>query len=334
MIMTTTSPKKPAALGLTSGGLDSMLAAIVLQQQDIRVEWLCLETPFFSADKSRQAAEQLGIPITVRDITAEYLPMLKNPPCGYGQHMNPCLDCHGLMANIAGRIMAEQGFDFIFSGEVVGQRPMSQTKPSLRYVEKQSGIEGYLLRPLSARLLPETIPEQTGLVDRDRLLDFSGRSRKAQMTLAEEHHLRDYPSPGGGCLLTDKSFSLRLRDLFDHQEDCGRGDLALLRYGRHFRLSEKTRLIVGRTREDNQQLEDHAPTGPVLYLKTRDYPGPTCLLIGQPNEGEIMLAAGICVGYGKAPDDKPAAVTIKGKEGKNGVSMMGIPPGRLEHLRI
>ncbi len=157
---------KVRALGLCSGGLDSRLAAMVLRRQGIAVEWVNFETPFFSSAKARQAARLLKVPLTVKKITRTYLEMLKNPPCGYGQHMNPCLDCHALMFRLAGKIMKEKQFDFLFSGEVLGQRPMSQTKPSLRYVEKNSGFEGYILRPLSAKKLPITIPEKEGKVNR------------------------------------------------------------------------------------------------------------------------------------------------------------------------
>ncbi len=170
--------KKIKALGLCSGGLDSILSALVLRNQGVDVEWITFETPFFSPEKAKKAADMTGIPLYVSDITDPYLKMLKNPSCGYGKNMNPCLDCHTLMFRFAGERMKIEKFDFLFSGEVLGQRPMSQTRPSLRYVEKHSGFEEYILRPLSAKKLPETLPEKKGLVDRERLLDFSGRSRK------------------------------------------------------------------------------------------------------------------------------------------------------------
>ena len=178
--------RKVRALGLCSGGLDSILSALVLRMQRIEVVWVSFETPFFSSDNARQASKNTGIPVMVRNITPDYLKMLKNPPCGYGKYMNPCMDCHVLMFRLAGTIMKEKKFDFLFSGEVLGQRPMSQNKQSLRYVEKQSGFDGYILRPLSAKRLSETIPEKTGQVDRNLLLDISGRSRKAQIQLAKE----------------------------------------------------------------------------------------------------------------------------------------------------
>ncbi len=325
---------KIKALGLTSGGLDSILAALVLRSQNIYVEWICFESPFFSCEKARQAADHLEIPLTVEDITEEFLPVVRQPACGYGQHMNPCLDCHALMAALAGRIMGQKQFDFVFSGEVVGQRPFSQTKSSLRYVEKHSGIDGYLLRPLSARLLPETIPEQEKWVDREELYELSGRSRKPQMALAETFGISEYPSPGGGCLLTDKKFAARLKDLFDHQDDCSGTDCSLLKHGRHFRLSPQAKLIVGRTRTDNQNLVQYRPTGPHCWLKLKEYAGPTCLLIGEAEQGVLMLAAGICAGYGKAPQDQPVAVEVTIGRKKSRVSMMGVPPEKIKHLQI
>ena len=178
--------KKTKGLGLCSGGLDSILAGVVLREQGIHVEWITFETPFFSADKAIKASGMTGIRLRVERITQPYLKMLRNPPCGYGKHMNPCLDCHALMFRLAGQVMEQEGFDFLFSGEVLGQRPMSQTRPSLRYVEKHSGYDGYLIRPLSALRLDESIPEKEGLVDRDKLLGITGRGGKDQMRLANQ----------------------------------------------------------------------------------------------------------------------------------------------------
>lgn len=324
----------PAALGLSSGGLDSILAGVVLRDQGIRVEWISFETPFFSAEKAKKAADRLGIPITVKNITAEYLPMLKNPPCGYGRHMNPCMDCHALMARLTGDIMQERGFDFIFSGEVAGQRPMSQTRSSMRYVEKHSGMEGLLLRPLSAQCLPETLPEQQGLVDRHRLLDISGRSRKRQMALAEQYGIKDYPSPAGGCLLTEAVFSKRLRDLFDHQHEYPENDFHLLRYGRHFRLSPETKLIVGRTKQDNQDILEHKDDAGMTVLKVDAIPGPIALLTGETAEGTLMLAAGICAGYSKAPAEEPVRVLATTGKKTQSLTMMAIRPEKVKHLMI
>ncbi len=316
--MNNSEKKGVRALGLCSGGLDSILAGLVLRQQGVDVAWVSFETPFFSADKARAASRITGIPLTVQRITDVYLPMLRSPACGYGKNMNPCMDCHALMFRLAGERMRPEGFDFLFSGEVLGQRPMSQNKTALRYVEKHSGYDGYILRPLSARLLPETRPEVEGLVDRARLLDLSGRGRKPQMALAEAFGLTDYPAPAGGCLLTDPNYSRRLKDLFDHQEAVREAQLELLKYGRHFRLDEHTKIVVGRTQGENQRILDfYDPTGDIL-LKLKAYPGPTVLAPHDASSEALQKAAAICAGYSKAPSDRAVDVQIT-RPGKRGV---------------
>ena len=316
-------PSVVRALGLSSGGLDSILSALVLKDQGIDVVWVNLETPFFSSKKARRAARITGIPLKVKNITGVYVEMLKNPDCGYGANMNPCIDCHALMLQIAGSMMTREGFDFLFTGEVLGQRPMSQTKPSLRCVEKRSGFEGHILRPLSAKLLPPTIPEERGLVDRERLLDISGRSRKRQVKLAEAFGISDYPGPGGGCLLTDIGFSRRLRDLFERQAEHAERDFRLLKYGRHFRLNNKYKVIVGRTSEDNKQISRLIDPHKDIQLRMKHIAGPTVLIpLGGP--GEIVReAATLCAAYSKAEDGQPARVFVKGPAGSEVVTVRG-----------
>ena len=298
------------------------------------MEWVSFDTPFFPAAKARRASQLNNIPLRVEKITEDYIEMLKNPNCGYGQHMNPCLDCHALMFQKAGQIMQTEGFDFLFSGEVLGQRPMSQTKPSLRYVEKHSGFDGYILRPLSAKKLPETIPEQQGLVDRSRLLDIAGRGRKRQIALAKEFGVTEYPAPAGGCLLTDKGYSARLKDLFKHQSTYTEDELNLLKYGRHFRLNPDTRLIVGRTQQENDAILKHHDAVSDLVLKTLKYPGPTSLLPQSAAPEMITLAATICAGYSKAPRDLPTEVRVVGGEGESTVVVIPIAPAEVSHLLI
>lgn len=319
---------------MCSGGLDSRLAAAVLMRQGIAVAWITFETPFFSADKARCAARLQGIPLTVVDITPTYLKMLRNPPCGYGQHMNPCLDCHALMFREAGRYLQEKNFDFLFSGEVLGQRPMSQTKPSLRYVEKHSGFDGYILRPLSALRLPETAVEKEGLVDRQALLDITGRGRKIQIRLAKEYGIRDYPAPAGGCLLTDKVFSRRLKDLFAHQDACSPASLHLLKYGRHFRVNAGWKIVVGRTRSDNEKIEQLYNPATDTLIKLRQFAGPAVLLPDGSAREAVFLAAGICAGYSKAPQDTPVAATVVSPRGSDAVQVIAIPPKAVAHLLI
>ncbi|MFZ0242170.1 MAG: tRNA 4-thiouridine(8) synthase ThiI [Desulfobacterales bacterium] len=330
-----TSPTKPArALGLCSGGLDSTLAALVLRQQGVTVEWVSFETPFFSAANARRAAEITGIPLTVSTITDDYLAMLRNPRCGYGQNMNPCLDCHALMFRKAAVIKQEKGLDFLFSGEVVGQRPMSQTKQSLRYVEKNSGCDGDILRPLSARLLPETAAEKNGLVDRAKLLDIAGRSRKRQMQLAEEFGLTEYPAPAGGCLLTDENFSKRLRELFDNQETLREDELHLLRYGRHFRLKNRAKLIVGRDEADNDNLLRHHDPRQDTVIRLKKYPGPIALIPGAAAKDVITLAASICAGYSRAPAFTPVEAEVTSGGTRETIRILGLPPSDVRRFLI
>jgi len=326
--------KPVRALGLCSGGLDSMLAGLVLREQGIEVSWVTFETPFFNAAKARKASKMTGIPLTVKSIFGVYLKMLKDPPAGYGKHMNPCMDCHALMFKLAGELMHEKDFDFLFSGEVLGQRPMAQNKPSLGYVEKHSGFKGYIVRPLSAANLPPTIPEREGLVDRDRLLDISGRGRSRQIKLAEKFGITDYPAPAGGCLLTDKNFSNRLRDLFDHQTDCTEEELHLLKHGRHFRLNPETKLIVGRTDRDNQNIINYHNPAADTVIDVKDYPSPIALVPHGAKKESIQLAAAICVGYSKAPKLSPVDVLIKTPKVKKTIQVVDILPEDVARMLI
>jgi tRNA U34 2-thiouridine synthase MnmA/TrmU len=326
--------KKTKGLGLCSGGLDSILAGVVLREQGIHVEWITFETPFFSADKAIKASGMTGIRLRVERITQPYLKMLRNPPCGYGKHMNPCLDCHALMFRLAGQVMEQEGFDFLFSGEVLGQRPMSQTRPSLRYVEKHSGYDGYLIRPLSALRLDESIPEKEGLVDREKLLGITGRGRKDQIRLAKQYGIQDYPAPAGGCLLTDKGYSNRLRDLFAHQVDAPDRDLDLLKHGRHFRLDEKTKIVVGRTKADNDMIQRCIDPAEDTILKTTGYPGPLVVMPKGGSAAMVLRAASICAGYTKAPVDQPVAVRVTSPTGEDTVEVLPVKPGSVSNLLV
>jgi tRNA U34 2-thiouridine synthase MnmA/TrmU len=302
-------------LGICSGGLDSILSALVLRDQGIEVAWVNFETPFFSAHKARKAARMTGIPLTVKDITPVYIDMLKDPHCGYGGNMNPCLDCHALMFRLAADMMRQEGFDFLFSGEVVGQRPMSQTKPSLRYVEKNSGVPGYILRPLSAKLLPPTIPEEKGLVDRERLLDISGRGRKRQIELAAAYGVTDYPAPAGGCLLTDVGFSRRLKDLFGHQKKYKKRDFELLKHGRHFRINDQCKVIVGRTKDDNDRIARLVDEETDITLRMADMASPMVVIPHGASKDSIQQAAMLCASYSKAKQGDLTRVTVQTCEG-------------------
>jgi len=297
------------ALGLLSGGLDSSLAALTLKRQGVEVTCVSFVTPFFGAGKARKAAEQMGVPLLVRDISEVHLAMLKNPVYGYGKNMNPCIDCHAMMFRLAGDIMQQEGFDFLFSGEVLGQRPMSQNLTALHTVSKHSGLKGRILRPLSAKLLPMTPMEEEGLVDREQLLDIQGRSRKRQEALAREWGLEDYPSSGGGCLLTEKSFSGRLRDLLEKNPEATVVDVELLKVGRQFRLSPMVKLAMGRNQSDNERIKNlQRPADAVL--RCADFSGPLGLVSGRFDDEQLHQAAALVASYGKGKDESELEVLV------------------------
>jgi len=301
------------AIALFSGGLDSIISVKVVQEQGIEVLGLTFRTPFFGAGKARAAADMIGLPLRVLDITEEHLRVVRAPRYGYGKNMNPCIDCHTLMLRIAGEKMEEWGYDFVFTGEVLGQRPMSQSRQMLHVVAKNSGYADRILRPLSARLLPEPLPEREGRVDRERLLDISGRGRKRQMEMAERYGIRSYSNPAGGGLLTDPMFSRRLKDLFAHRSDFTTRDLELLSAGRHIRIDERHKVIVGRNQRDNQALESLLDERDAVF-QMRDFPGPLCMLPGGGPEEACSSAAAICAAYGDAPKDA-GEVTVKCRRG-------------------
>jgi tRNA-uridine 2-sulfurtransferase len=303
-------------LGLCSGGLDSIMSALLLQRQGIFITWICFETPFFSSESAQKASHMTGIPLITLDITNDYMEMMKSPKAGFGKNMNPCMDCHAMMFSKAGEILKNEGFHFLFSGEVLGQRPKSQNKNSLRYVEKNSGFDGQILRPLCAKLLPETFVEQKGLVDRQKLMDISGRSRKVQMQMAKDFGIKEYPAPAGGCLLTDKIFSSRLKDLMNTQKLFNKRELYFLKYGRHFRLDSKTKVIVGRSEKDNRHLLDYFEKDKDILLNHARLPGPDVILTGNATKNNILTAAMICASYTKSNlgENTDIKVSAKGIE--------------------
>jgi tRNA-specific 2-thiouridylase len=310
------------ALSLFSGGLDSQLAVKLIQQQGIEVEGINIVTPFFGGDDAtKKAATDLNIKVHVLKTDDKYLDILHTPVYGFGKNHNPCIDCHGFMLRKAGELMSEIGAAFIITGEVLGQRPMSQTRPALNKVDKLSGLKGYILRPLSAQLLPETIPEQNGWVDRSRLLSISGRSRNQQINLAAEWGITNYPSPAGGCLLTQENFSNRLEKYFLLPGETQIEDLHILKYGRHFYLDEDTLLVVGRNQHENQQLEQLATDNDYLF-KVIDRPGPLGLLrknLSKPAAAVIYLAAAIVARYSDAKLEPQARVKLFNKDSPNDI---------------
>ncbi len=330
------------AIALLSGGLDSTLAARVVMEQGVELEALNFMTVFCTCTHrgatclaSQKAVETLGIPLKVWNVSEEYLRVVKHPKHGYGRNMNPCLDCRIFMLKKAKARMEESGASFIVTGEVLGQRPMSQRRDAMRLIEKEADLEGLILRPLSAKVLPATVPEKEGWIDREKLLKIQGRSRKPQMELAEHYGIHDYPCPAGGCLLTDPGFAKRIRDLMDHDINFSTNDVHLLKIGRHFRLSDGGKLVVGRNDEENQKIQTFAQ-GQDILLKVSSFPGPLSLLRGKLGEGDIEKAAAITAHYSKAKDLRNIEVTLKGADEDHPQSLLAssIPREEVERWMI
>ncbi len=283
-------------LALLSGGLDSILAVKVVQAQGVEVTGLCFVTPFFGPGAARKAAKQLGITLIEHDFTDAYFEMMKAPRYGFGGNMNPCIDCHGLMMKTAHGMLDRHGASFLITGEVLGERPMSQTRSGLNAVLKLAADRDLVLRPLSAKLLDPTKPEREGWVDREKLLGLSGRGRKPQEELARQYGIADYPQPAGGCLLTDVKFSRRLKDLLAH-EGLVRHDIELLKLGRHFRLDRRTKLVVGRNQSENERLLAARLAGDIVLRPPLEVKGPVGLLRGPAGEQTRSLAAMIFSRY-------------------------------------
>ncbi len=307
--------KRGHAIALFSGGLDSTLAVLLVLRQNIEVTALTFMTHFgcdlgdcsSCGSNPYPVAEKYGFNVKLMHLGQKFVDIVKNPKHGRGKNMNPCTDCRILMLNEGKELMEMLNADFIFTGEVLGQRPMSQVKDRLNLTERETGLSGKLVRPLSAKLLKPTDPELSGLLDRDQLEDISGRSRKRQIELAEEFGLQDYPAPASGCLLTDENYSKRLRDLLAHTEHIGFDDLNLLRVGRHFRLDKNTKVIVGRNEPDNLQIMVYRRPHHFV-LEAVEIGSPTTLLIGDTSEDNIKKAAMITARY--SADKKKPSVKV------------------------
>ncbi len=297
------------ALCIFSGGLDSMLAARVAASQGIEVLPVFFDTPFFEASKAIDSARDLNLPLNRVDITQRHIEIVKSPRYGYGANMNPCIDCHALMARVAGEMLTSETADFVITGEVLGQRPMSQTRRGMEIVASESGIEGLLVRPLSAKNLPPTIPEKMGWLDRDKLLAFQGRSRRPQIRAAKKFFITRYPAPGGGCLLTEKRFAGRLKDLLETKADPSREELEMLKLGRHFRLGPGVRLVVGRNKGENEALTALASFDDRM-LAAAGIPGPVGVLSGTVDRADMETALVITLAYSDARDFEKYSVTI------------------------
>jgi len=327
---------KVKAISLLSGGLDSILATELVRRQGIEVIAYNLKTPFGTAKKdgkseAQQAAEQLKVPLVVQSFDKEYIKMLRNPKHGYGKNINPCVDCKIFILKQAKKYAKEIGADFLFTGEVLGERPMSQHGPALKTIADEAGLKGKLLRPLSAKLMAETEAEKKGLIDRNNLLSIQGRSRKPQMELAKEYGIMVYPSPAGGCLLTCEEYAKKLRDLFEHKKRVSVEDVALLRIGRHFRVG-KNKIVVGRNQAENNFLTTNK-TKSDYYFEPSDIVGPTTLLQGPKTKGVIEVAAKITAFYSDAKT--PEANVKYGKESLNKTIRVALPQrADVDRLRV
>jgi tRNA-uridine 2-sulfurtransferase len=322
------------AISLLSGGLDSVLATRVIMDQGIEVIALHFTSPFSSRrEKERglqavRAVSELGIGLILKHKGPEYIDIVRSPKYGYGKNINPCIDCRIFMLQKTKEIMAEEQAGFVVTGEVLGQRPMSQRRDTIQIIEKASGLEGLIVRPLSAMHFLPSIPEQEGILDRGKLLDFTGRSRTPQYRLAEKYNLKEFGSPGGGCLLTDPIFAKKLKDHFEHDKVSTLKDLELLSIGRHFRLRADTKLIVGRNEIENDKLMS-LWAAPYVLFQPIGFRGPNAILKGAFDDETITLTANIIGYYGK---NESPVISIESNNGilnRHDVEQLDITPESL-----
>lgn len=329
------------AIALMSGGLDSTLAVRLVVEQGIEITALNFKSPFCLCDGRNNgggckthamgAAEQIGIEIKTIHKGLDYLDVVREPKFGYGSSMNPCVDCRIYTFKSAKKYMEDTGASFIVTGEVIGQRPMSQRRDPMFLIERESGLEGLILRPLSARLLPPTIPEKMGIVDRERLLAIQGRSRKEQIRIADDFRIEDYPCASGGCLLTDRNFGGRLKDTFGHKEELNWTDVKLLTIGRHFRLKEDVKAVLGRNEGENRRISVLGRSG--TLITPMNFPGPTMLVEGEIDEEVLRLAGGLIVRFSKIKGTiKPEMECVSGDERKTIVAGDPLPEEDVERL--
>ena len=333
---------KPKAVALLSGGLDSRLAVKMMLEQGIDIEAVAIKTPFCDFDcgkgcgqRVRDVADELGIKLKTLYFGEEYVRMLKNPKYGYGSGMNPCIDCRSMMYNSAKEYMEKIRADFVITGEVLFQRPMSQNSRALHIIEKETKMEGKVLRPLSAKHLPPTYAEKIGLIKRENMKDIKGRSRKGQLTLAKHFGISDPPNAAGGCLLTDPAFSKRIKDLMDHCDDIPTlNDIELLKVGRHFRLTPDAKLVVGRNKDENEVISALVVEGDIV-IEVKDYVGPTCILRCKKYDHELLTrCAAIALRYSDAPRESKSEVSITINGTDSGFTTMPADISTIDIMRI
>ena len=312
-----TEEKKKKVVALLSGGLDSQLAIKMMQEQGFDVSAVAIKTPFCDFDcgrgcgfEIRERADDLDVNLKTVYLGDEYIEMLKHPKHGIGAGFNPCIDCRSMMFDAAKKHMEEIGAEFIISGEVLGQRPMSQHGPALRTIENESDLVGKIVRPLSAALLPETDPEKDGLIKRENLGMIRGRTRRGQLDMAKKYGIENPPNAGGGCLLTEPHFGIKAKDLFSHTKNPTINDIDLLKIGRHFRLDEETKFIVGRNKDENEMIKAIALPGDIL-LEAKDFVGPVSILRGSNAKQHLKFASSITLRYSDAPNNEQAIVSIR-----------------------
>ena len=329
--------EKKKVVALLSGGLDSQLAVRMMQEKGFDVSAVAIKTPFCDFDcgrgcgfEIRERAEQLGVDLKTVYLGDEYIEMLKSPKYGRGAGFNPCVDCRSMMFEAAKKEMGRIGAEFVISGEVLGQRPMSQHRRALKNIEAESDMEGVIVRPLSAGLLPPTKPERDGLIRREDMGMIRGRSRKPQLAMAKKYGIENPPNAGGGCLLTDPAFGLRAKDLFGHTQTPSINDIELLKLGRHHRLDEQTKMVVGRNRAENETIHMLAMPDDIM-LEARDHVGPTTILRGSTAKDHTRLAASVTLKYSDAPDAEGAVTIWHGEDSEH---MMVEPAVEDDYIRF
>jgi tRNA U34 2-thiouridine synthase MnmA/TrmU len=325
--------KTRKALVLFSGGLDSILTLKLLQKQGLKAEAINFVTPF-SAGQSYvdRIAKKFHVRVHKVKVDSAYFSIIRRPKHGYGANMNPCLDCKIYMFRKAAAFAKKCGFDFLATGEVLGERPFSQVRPLMFLIEKEAGLDGRIVRPLSGKLLPPTQAEKKGLIKREGMLSISGRNRTPQLALAKKFGIKEFPSPGGGCLLTDPGFSRKLRDFLRHSKTFSWDDAELLKLGRHFRLGRE-KIIVGRRHEENLSLKKLAKKQKLAWMEVLDYVGPVTVVQGKSNS-LIGKAASLTVRYSDAPKGKAARLFLhKGKTQKT-LGAKAMPEEQIERIRV
>jgi len=333
--------KKPKAVALLSGGLDSSLAVRMMLEQGVDVEAVAIKTPFCDFDcgkgcghRVKEVADEMGIKLRTVYFGEEYLRMLKNPKHGYGSGMNPCIDCRGMMYNAAKEHMEKTGADFVITGEVLFQRPMSQNNRALHIIENEAGMEGKVLRPLSAKHLPPTDAEKSGLIKRENMGDIKGRSRKGQLEMAKHFGIAEPPNAAGGCLLTDPAFSKRVEDIMEHCADIPTlNDIELLKVGRHFRLTPEAKLVVGRNKDENEVIKAFATDGDVV-MEAKDHVGPTCILRGKYDNSLIATCAAFVLRYSDAPKEVESKVKVVANGSETELTALPADSSTIDALRI